>query len=400
MKKLLILGGSSYLIPVIEAAKNLGVYTITCDYLPNNIGHKFSDEYHNISITDKDKVYELAKRLEVDGIISFATDPGVVTAAYVCEKLNLPSPPLKSVEILQNKGKFRKFLKENNFNVPYYNTFKTYEDLMNQIGEIKFPVIIKPVDSAGSKGVSRVDRLEDIEEAARIAFNHSFSGEIIVEQFINKNGNSSDSDCFSVDNELKFASFSSQLFDEKAPNSFVPSAFIWPSDMDCTHKENLENELARLIKLLDLGTSIYNIETRVGTDDKEYIMEVSPRGGGNRISEILKLATKQDLILNNIKFALGMELDIVTKPVYHDVIAFYVIHSNYDGVFQDFQIDESFYNEHVMDVNLNVNKGDKIYKFEGANNTIGNIILRFESYEDAKFYLTDESKWFNLKIER
>ncbi|MBS5964989.1 MAG: ATP-grasp domain-containing protein [Finegoldia magna] len=400
MKKLLILGGSSYLIPVIEAAKNLGVYTITCDYLPNNIGHKFSDEYHNISITEKDKVYELAKRLEVDGIISFATDPGVVTAAYVCEKLNLPSPPLKSVEILQNKGKFRKFLKENNFNVPYFNTFKTYEDLKNQIGEIKFPVIIKPVDSAGSKGVSRVDRLEDIEEAARIAFNHSFSGEIIVEQFIKKNGNSSDSDCFSVDNELKFASFSSQLFDEKAPNSFVPSAFIWPSDMGGTHKENLENELDRLVKLLDLGTSIYNIETRVGTDDKEYIMEVSPRGGGNRISEILKLATKQDLILNNIKFALGMELDIVTKPVYHDVIAFYVIHSNYDGVFRDFHIDESFYNEHVMDINLNVNKGEKIYKFEGANNTIGNIILRFESYEDAKFYLTDESKWFKLNIER
>lgn len=400
MKKLLILGGSSYLIPVIEAAKNLGVYTITCDYLPNNIGHKFSDEYHNISITEKDKVYELAKRLEVDGIISFATDPGVVTAAYVCEKLNLPSPPLKSVEILQNKGKFRKFLKENNFNVPYYNTFKTYEDLKNQIGEIKFPVIIKPVDSAGSKGVSRVDRLEEIEEAARMAFNHSFSGEIIVEQFIEKNGNSSDSDCFSVDNELKFASFSSQLFDEKAPNSFVPSAFIWPSDMDSTHKENLENELDRLVKLLDLGTSIYNIETRVGTDDKEYIMEVSPRGGGNRISEILKLATKQDLILNNIKFALGMELDKVTKPVYHDVIAFYVIHSNYDGVFQDFHIDESFYNEHVLDVNLNVKKGDKIHKFEGANNTIGNIILRFESYEDAKFYLKDESKWFKLNIER
>lgn len=400
MKKLLILGGSSYLIPVIETAKKLGVYTITCDYLPNNIGHKFSDEYHNISITDKDKVYDLAKKLEVDGVISFATDPGVVTAAYVCEKLNLPSPPLKSVEILQDKGKFRKFLKENDFNVPYHNTFKTYEELKKQIGEIKFPVIIKPVDSAGSKGVSRVDSLEEIEEATRIAFNHSFSGEIIVEQFIEKKGNSSDSDCFSVDNELKFVSFSSQLFDEEAPNAFVPTAFIWPSDMSDKHKEKLESELARLTKLLDLGTSIYNIETRVGTDDKEYIMEVSPRGGGNRISEILKLSTKQDLILNNIKFALGMELDTVTKPVYHDVLAFYVIHSNYDGVFQEFHIDESFYNEHVVDVNLDVKKGEKVCKTEGANNTIGNIILRFENYEDAKFYLTNVSKWFKLNIER
>lgn len=109
MKKLLILGGSRNVIPAIEAAHQLGVHVITCDYLPNNIGHTYSDEYYNISIIDKDAVLDLSRNLKIDGIISFATDPGVLSAAYVAEKMGLPTSPYKSVEVLQNKDLFREF---------------------------------------------------------------------------------------------------------------------------------------------------------------------------------------------------------------------------------------------------------------------------------------------------
>lgn len=110
MKKLLLLGGSRFLLPVIREAKALGCYTITCDYLPDNIAHRYSDEYHNVSITDLEATLKLAKDLEVDGVMSFACDPGVVTAAYVAEKLGLPNVgPYESVAILQDKGRFRAF---------------------------------------------------------------------------------------------------------------------------------------------------------------------------------------------------------------------------------------------------------------------------------------------------
>ena len=103
MKKLMILGGSRYALPVIEAAHSLGLYVITCDYLPDNIAHKYSDEYCNVSIIDKDAVLDAARALGIDGIISFACDPGVVTAAYVAEKMGLPScGSYESVSILQN----------------------------------------------------------------------------------------------------------------------------------------------------------------------------------------------------------------------------------------------------------------------------------------------------------
>ena len=111
MKKLLLLGGSNYLLPVIREAHALGLYVITCDYLPDNIAHRYSDEYRNISILDKDAVLDMARELDVSGVMSFACDPGVVTAAYVAEKLGLPfQGPYESVAILQDKGRFRQFL--------------------------------------------------------------------------------------------------------------------------------------------------------------------------------------------------------------------------------------------------------------------------------------------------
>ena len=166
MKKLMILGGARYALPVIEAAHKLGIYVITCDYLPDNIAHKYSDEYCNVSIIDKEKTLEAAKKLKIDGIMSFACDPGVITAAYVAEKMGLPNVgPYESVCILQNKGKFREFLKENNFTVPTAKSYKKIEDALNDIDKFNWPVIVKPTDSAGSKGVTRVDDKELLKES-------------------------------------------------------------------------------------------------------------------------------------------------------------------------------------------------------------------------------------------
>ena len=91
MQKLMILGGSRYALPVIKAAHDLGIYVITADYLPDNIAHKYSDEYCNVSIVDQDATLKIAQEKEINGITSFACDPGVVTAAYIAEKMGLPS---------------------------------------------------------------------------------------------------------------------------------------------------------------------------------------------------------------------------------------------------------------------------------------------------------------------
>ena len=128
MKKLLLLGGLRYLIPVIEAAHKQGYYVITADYLPDNIAHKYSDEYINVSIIDKEAVLEEARKHDIDGIMAFAVDPGVVTASYVQNKLNLPKA----------KG------------------YSSVEDVLKDSKNWEYPVIVKPTDSAGTKVLSEL----------------------------------------------------------------------------------------------------------------------------------------------------------------------------------------------------------------------------------------------------
>lgn len=389
-KKLMLLGGIRYLLPVIEAAHKLGVYVITADYLPDNIAHKYSDEYVNVSIIDRDAVLKVAQEKQIDGILSFGVDPGVVTAAYVAEKMGLPFPPLASVEILQNKDRFREFLEVNGFNCP-----KRYKPN----DEISYPVIVKPVDSAGSKGCSRVNSPDELASAIEYARSESHSGRIIIEQFLTNAYSSSDTDSFSIDNVLVFCSFNCQHFDPTAPNPYTPSAYSWPSEMPETAQCELRNEIQRLIKLLNLGTSIYNIETRVATDGKPYIMELSPRGGGNRLSEVLKLATGQDLIENSVRGALALPMVSMSDPCYKGSWAEFIVHSNKSGVFKSLEIDGDFAKQHLVQNDLWVKPGDNVASFTGANQTIGTVILRFESNAEAEQSLSSYDSWLHVHVD-
>ena len=151
-----MLGGSIYQTYAIKAAREMGYYVITCDYLPDNPGHQYAHEYHNVSTTDKKAVLELARKLKVDGVVAYASDPAAPTAAYVCEKLGLPTSPYKSVEILSKKHLFRQYLAEHGFNVPKAKSYKTLGEAEADIDNFRLPVMVKPVDSSGSKGINKL----------------------------------------------------------------------------------------------------------------------------------------------------------------------------------------------------------------------------------------------------
>lgn len=395
MKKLLLLGGARYLLPVIEAAHKLGIYVITCDYLPDNIAHKYSDQYLDVSIIDKDAVLEAAKKEKIDGIMSFATDPGVVTAAYVAEKMGLPAAgSYESVSILQDKGRFRKLLTDNGFAVPHARSYESISAAQKDTDYFNWPVIVKPVDSAGSKGVTKVDSPADLEKSIKYALEFSHSNKFIIEDFIEKKGCSSDSDCFSIDGKLVVTTFSSQRFDAKAENPYAPMAYSWPSTFTKEHEKELKSELQRLLKLLDMKSSIYNVETREGVDGKAYIMEVSPRGGGNRLAEMVRYATGMDLISASVKAAVGMPITGLEQKDYDGSWAEYVLHSIKEGLFEEVWIASEF-KDKVVELDVWIKPGDEVHPFTAANFAIGTVVLRFnskEEMEEAMLHMSDYIK--------
>lgn len=398
MKKLMILGGARYALPVIEAAHKLGIYVITCDYLPDNIAHRFSDEYCNVSIIDKEKTLEAARRLNIDGIMSFACDPGVVTAAYVAEQMGLPDVgPYESVCILQNKRRFREFLRKNGFNVPTAKGYNTIDDALKDVKMFHWPVIVKPTDSAGSKGVTRVDNPDDLEKSIRYAISYSHSNEFIIEDFITQQGYSSDTDSFSVDGELRFVSFNCQRFDTGAKNPYTPAAFSWPSSMAMEHQQELKNEIQRLIKLLKMKTAVYNIETREGTDGKAYIMELSPRGGGNRLSECLRYATGIDMITAMVKYSVGLPVDEIIQKPYNGCWAEIILHSDEPGIFKELWISDEIA-DNIVERDLWIEPETAVGGFEAANEAIGTLVLKFDSQEKIDEVLGNQSRYVRVLL--
>ena len=398
-KKLMLLGGIRYLLPVIKAAHEQGYYVITADYLPDNIAHKYSDEYVNVSIIDKEAVLRVAQEKRIDGIMSFGVDPGVVAASYVQNKMGLPSfGPFESVEILQNKDKFRAFLAKNGFNVPQAKGFDSVEAAMQEIYWYPWPVIVKPTDAAGSKGVTRVDKAEDLKPALEYAMEHSISGHIIVEEFIDKRGCSSDTDSFSEDGKLKFVSFCAQRFDAEATNPYTPAAYSWPSTFTKEQEEYLTSEIQRLITLLDLKTVVYNIEVRVAPNGKPYIMELTPRGGGNRLCEMLRYATGVDLITAITRAIVG---DPILEPIeqkpYNGHWAEIILHADKDGIYDHLEISKDLPAE-VVEEDLWVKQGDHVDSFEGANNAIGTLVLKFQTAEDLEHAITHQSEWLKVVV--
>ena len=398
-KRLMLLGGLRYLLPVIEEAHKLGVYVITADYLPDNIAHKYSDEYCNVSIIDKEAVLEKARELKIDGILSHAVDPGVVTAAYVAEKMGLPFQcSYEAACILQDKSRFRQFLRDNGFNCPNAKGYDNAEDALKDVDFFNWPVIVKPVDSAGSKGVTKVDDKSKLKEAIEFALSESHNGYFIVEDFLEKNGFSVGSESFVVDGKLLYNGFYDQYFDKNATNPYTPSAEVWPSVMEQKYQDEIKSELQRLFTLLDVKTGLFNVECRVCTNGKAYLMEVSPRAGGNRLAEMLNYAADVNINEAETRKAVGLPIGDMHEPTYKGHFAILVLHSEKEGHFKSVEIERNFKEKHVIEEEIRLSVGDKVGSFTGANAAIGTLFLKFGTREELAYALEHQNIWLSINV--
>lgn len=398
-KRLMLLGGLRYLVPVIEEAHRLGIHVITADYLPDNIAHRYSDEYCNVSIIDKEAVLRAAQELHIDGILSHAVDPGVVSAAYVAEQMGLPFQcSYRAACILQDKSLFRQFLTEHGFNCPHAKGYDNVDDALRDVDFFDWPVIVKPVDSAGSKGVTKVDDPNELPAAIATALASSLSKRFIIEDFLEKAGFSVGSESFVVDGQLRYNAFYDQYFDDEAGNPYTPSAEVWPSVMPTHYQVEIKSELQRLVDLLGITTGLFNVECRVCTNGKAYLMEVSPRAGGNRLAEILNHAADVDIIAAETRKSVGLPVGDIHEPHYKGHYAILVLHASSAGTFEGITIDPVFRAAHVIEEELRVASGDTVTGFTGANAALGTLFLRFDNRESLASALADQASWLTIHI--
>lgn len=398
-KKIMFLGGIYYLKPAIDAAHALGCYVITCDNVPNNVAHQWSDEYINASIVDKELILKIAQEKQIDGILSYAVDPGVVTAAYVAEKMGLPSTcGYDAACILQDKVLFRIFLAENGFNAPWAFGFSNYDEVLDKKADIKYPAIVKPVDSAGSKGVQRIDHADQLKAAFDTAIKYSISKNVIVEEFLQKKGRSYGAEVFVNEGQLVFASYYDQFFEESAVNPYVPYAESWSSSIPPQAEREMNDTIQRICSIMHVRTGIFNIECRQTIDNKMYIMEMSPRAGGNRLAELIRCATGCDIIFPEIQKAIQYSITPIKQQVWDKNYAILVMHTMQSGTFHGITINDEIERKNVLSKDLYVQEGDETHAFGGANNAIGSLFMCFETKEEMEYTITHQTDWLAINI--
>ena len=398
--KILLLGGSAQQIIAIETAKRLGYYTVLCDFLEDNPGQYIADKFYLISTTDKDAVLEVARQEQVAGVLAYASDPAAPTAAYVAEQLGLPGSPYESVEILCNKDKFREFLAENNFCTPKAKGYSCVQEALVDMkrGYFSYPVIVKPVDSSGSKGVSRIDLFVDSENKLESAMKLSRCGRIIVEEYVEKFGYQIAGDGLSVNGELVFRYFANDHFNSKCVNPFVPISASFPYNMPTEVQDKVHAEIQRLLDLLHMQTTTYNFDMRIDDKLNVYLMEVAPRDGGNYIPQVIRHATGIDLIECSVKAAMGEPIDIDLSSKAKGYYSYYAVHSMKDGRLKEIKIDERA-QRYILENHILKKTGDEVKAFVGANTTLGILIMQFDNMEQMLDMMDHSEQWIEVVVE-
>ena len=402
MKKILLLGGSAQQIVAIQMAKKLGYYTVLCDFLPDNPGQHHADRFHLVSTTDKEAVLSVAREEAVDGILAYASDPAAPTAAYVAEKMGLPGNPYHAVETLCNKALFRSFLKENGFCTPKAKGYTDLAAAMADIaqGNFRFPLIVKPVDSSGSKGVGRIDTAEQAEDALRYAMGFSREKQIIVEEYVEMYGYQIAGDGLSVDGRLVFRYFANDHFNPRCVNPFVPISASFPYNMPEWVHNKVHDEIQRLLTLLGMRTCTYNFDLRIDGDHNVYLMEVAPRDGGNYIPQIIRYATGVDLVEYSVRAAMGESIEAPQAVSAEGFWAYYAVHSLRDGILDHIFIDPVVLERNIVENHILRQPGDPIHAFTGANTTLGILLMKFDTMEQMLHMMDHSEEWIQVVLKQ
>ena len=302
----------------------------------------------------------------------------------------------KSVKILANKDLFRKFLAENGFNTPKAQGYKVVDEIKRDWDLFKKPVMVKPVDSSGSKGITKVENIEDLDSAFEYALNFTRAKRIVVEEYIEAYGGQILGEGFSVDGKLVFAEYANHHFDKDAINPYTPSGGSWPSKMPARVIDNINKEIQKVLSLLNMKSGAYNFEARIDKDENVYLMEIGPRNGGNMIPQVMHHATGFDMVEYTIKAAMGETCNGIDKFILNGCFAYYVLHSNESGIFNSLDINPEFAQKNLVELNLMKKQGDEVLKFSGAGCSLGVMILKFENEDEMHTKMNNMSEYVKI----
>ncbi len=380
MKKILIIGAGFLQSSVIRRAKEMGYYTLAVDGNSEAVGFAFADEYKTINIVDKDACLEYAQKNGINGVLTAATDYGVLTASHIAKEMGLPGISYSAAQLIKNKYEFRKVLFEAKADdTGSSHEVKNKEDIIFLKDKISYPVMVKPCDGSGSRGASRVDSEHEFEYACRQAMENSLVGRATVEPFID--GREYGVESFVCDGEVHILAVMKKWMTE--PPYYAELGHAIPSGLPDEVENKIKCCVEKAIRALKINFGSVNMDLLLTKSNSVHIIDIGARMGGNTIgSHIIPLGTGIDYMGNMIRAAVGDKTDFapVNTPAN---VATRILALSPGKVKHVPNMEELFANENII-VWHHISEGDEIHEYHTNLDGCGYVICTADTSEKAK----------------
>ncbi|MCV6636795.1 ATP-grasp domain-containing protein [Candidatus Albibeggiatoa sp. nov. NOAA] len=335
-KKLLIAGGGYADIPLILAAKKLGYYVITSGNRPHELGHRYSDEYQPADFSKPDEIFQLSERLKIDAICACCNDFSALSVAYTAEKLGLAGhDSYETAKIIHHKDRYRQFALENNIATPKAIGFTDIDDAMVNLQQLSFPIIVKPVDLTGGKGMSVLNGVSEAKAALEKAFSASHAKRVVVEEFIE--GSRHGFSAFLYQGKIVFHFSDNEHYFK---NPYLVSAASTPSIVPENAINKLCAESEKIAALLSLKDGIFHVQY-ILHNGEPVIIEICRRSPGDLYIQLVAHATGVQYAEWIVKAAIGLDCRELSHAEPQGFFTRHCIMSAEAGIVDEVKFDKS-----------------------------------------------------------
>ena len=380
MKKILVIGGGAYQVPLIKRIIELGHEAYCVDKNPAAPGFECATGYKNTDVTDLEACLEYAKELSVDAVMTYGATLTLPTVAYIGEKLGLPALPFETAEISKSKYKIKKRLAEHGCNIKG-EFFEMYSVEDAKKHKFELPCVIKPCDGSGSKGVSLVYSEDEIDAAVRYAFDGARYGEFYAEGLVS--GEEYSAEAFVANGNIYVYAIVKTTF-ERLAGGEISYGHRTPSGLDPEKELLIAEEVKKAISALGITMASVNFDVILSEDDgKPYIIDCGIRIGQNLIaSHIVPLSRGVSIIDNTISLALGEAVD--AEPKFSKCIATRLLIYR-PGVISEIKpMEDVIGKDGVIDVVMRKGVGDVQNEYREKSDTCGWVLTTGETPDDAE----------------
>ncbi len=373
--KMLIAGGSHADIPLILAAQKLGYYVITSGFRPQDPGHCVADQYEGVDFSDPVAMLALATKHKVAAVCACCNDFAALSCAYVAERLGLPGhDSYETSGIIHHKDRYREFARKHGIMTPLAQSFTDAASAIVAAQHLEYPLMVKPVDLTGGKGVVKIERMSDAEVAINNAFAVSKSKRIIIEQFIEGSNhgytallrNGKVCFCF-ADNEHYYL------------NKYMVSAASTPARV----AKSVINELSRITEkmasILALKDGIFHVQYVLCPTGDPVIIEICRRAPGDLYIQLVQLATGVDYAACIVSAASGLGLEEVQQKDPQGFFTRHCIMTDRNGVLKHVHYSEAI-RANVVDQCCWWQPGDVVENY--LVHKFGIVFLRFQNADE------------------